>query len=115
LYVNFSAINLRGGKVWVDVAYRPPGKGFEDIKFVGHTISIPAVSYKEERHTLFLPFSKMHVAPKRYGMQHVKLLIEISDEEENVLAEDNNFCLDFALGSYYLAKHGLMEKAAHVG
>jgi hypothetical protein len=102
LFVSFTIAEFRGGNALVVAHFRPPG---HDERRVLDKIEVPTVLYKQDRHKLFLPFSKLGAAPRRQGTHHVKLTVTIQDADVKKILTRDDRCLDFAMGSCYLTKH----------
>ncbi len=103
LFISYSIREFRHSKVFIAVHFRPQAS--EKWEVIGDHMVVPTVSFRKESHKLFLPFDKLGAKPRRHGMDHFWLAICIWDLQQNkVLAQDDSFCLDLALGGCYLSK-----------
>jgi hypothetical protein len=61
---------------------------------------------KEYSERFFLPYKLLGVTPGRYGMVQAKIKIVVWDlAAKTSLAQEENYCIDFALGSHFLTQH----------
>lgn len=109
IFVDFTVFDLKRSKAWIAVHFIPhenqASSQANKMKYILNEVNVNSVRHTEKRHKLFLPYSLLNVFPKRQGMQHVTFVVSIWDaESRSLLAKEDSYRLDFALGSHYLTK-----------
>ena len=100
MYLDCLVSDLKGQQVQVGIY---DSKKSQPI--ASDTFDVPTSTHMQPRLALFLPYSALGVAPKRHGMEHVK----ISAIAWNLAAKKQLTCLDsyridLALGGHFLIK-----------
>ena len=100
LFVDFLVVDMKGRRIQVGIYAKQQPK-----PFAAHTFSVPAAIHKQSRLSLFVPYAKLGVTPKRHGMEHIKIGVLVWNlETEKPLARVDQYCIDLALGGHFLTK-----------